>query len=232
MSRLLIDGDTVLIKSLFAVKDKFYGGLRACNFTLENILSKFDYPEFVLGLGGYGNFRKEISSEYKSNRDPSKLPKYLYEGKEYLKKYWGARQADGMETDDLLAIEQEPDDILVVQDKDYLQLGGKYFDYWKGTMFEVDNPAFYFYRQLLVGDRSDNIPGLTNPEKLHFANPPNFTDPTATKVLENKSPEEMRDTVQGLYQQIYGEDWFGKYDVAARLLFLRRKNATEYFQVF
>lgn len=242
---LLIDGDTVLVKSLFAVKgdkenehewrrDNYYAGLRACDFTLDNILSKFDYPPYVLGLGGSGNFRKQISSDYKANRDPSKMPKYMYDAKNYLCKYWNATIANGMETDDLLAIEHDScgSTIIIGNDKDYKQLGGKIYNYWKNELLDIDNPAYYFWLQMLVGDAVDNIEGLKNPAKLHHTKPPNFTEATASEVLKDKSPSEMKETVQSLYKQIHGNSWFQFYDTNARLLFLRRKDANEYYQKF
>jgi hypothetical protein len=240
--RLLIDGDTVIFKGLTAVQerrtegdvkiviDKYHEGIRACDFNMETILSKYDYPEFMIAISGKDNFRKKISPTYKSNR--TSRPRYLHEVREYFKKYWGAVEQVGLEADDVLGIEHDSCTTLVVDDKDYKQLGGKIDFHWQRKYVEIDNPEYWFWLQMLVGDRTDMIQGLTNPAKLHHKEPPNFTDVTAQEILQDKSPEEMKAIVQSLYQQIHGDAWFEFYDTCARLIFLRRKNATEYFEIY
>jgi len=232
MTKLLIDCDTIIYKGLFACEDRFYAGLRACDFTLDNILQRYNYPDYTLAMSGKGNFRKKLYPEYKANRDPNQRPKYLYEAKEYMKKYWGAVEAHGMEADDLLAQQHNEGTVLVVEDKDYKQLGGNFYNYWKNEAFEITNPYYYWYQQILCGDRQDNIPGCLNPDKLHHKNPPCFTNDTAGVLLEGKTKEEMKKIVQLQYKLVYGEDWFSKYDLTARLLWLVRDPNKNYYDYF
>jgi 5'-3' exonuclease len=230
---LLIDADNIVFRCLKATEDQsYYSQVRACDFKLDSVLDTFGRPEYKLIFSGSGNFRKILDPSYKANRDPNTRPKYLHDAREYLVKYWGAEVAHGEEADDAIARLQSDETVMVVNDHDYLQVGGKIYNPWKNEMINVTTPEFYFWRQCLTGCKNDNVPGLKNPEKAHFKNPPNFTEDTASKVLEGKSPEEMKETVQNLYKQVMGDEWFARYDLTARLLFLRRKDAVEYYQIY
>jgi len=226
---VLIDLDLLLYKGLFACKDQYYPGLRATDNIINNVLERFDFPEYELVISGQGNFRKDISADYKANRKPENKPKYLYEAKCYYKKYWNAVETTGMEADDYIASSITDDCVICSEDKDFRQLGVPIFNPRTWTLTEITNPEYHFFVQALVGDRADNIPGLTNPEKLHHKNPPCFTEDTAAKVLEGKSVEEMKSTVIDLYKEIHKDEWYVRFDTACRLLYLRRKGKEEYF---
>jgi 5'-3' exonuclease len=228
--KLLIDLDILLYKGLFAV-DGYYNGLRATDNIIYNILERFDNPEFELVVSGSGNFRKQISADYKANRKPESRPRYLYESKQYYKRYWNAVETVGEEADDYIASNCDGG-VIVSTDKDFKQVGAPIFNPTKWELTEIENPHYWWWLQTLIGDASDNIPGLKNPEKLHFKKAPNFTEETASKLLVDKSPEEMKSIVQYLYKTIHGDDWYSHYDTNCRLLFLRRKNAQEYWDIY
>jgi 5'-3' exonuclease len=230
--KLLIDLDGIVFRCLKATEDQnYYSQLRACDNKVEDIISRFGC-EYLLVLSGSGNFRKILYPEYKAHRKVEDRPRYLSDTRGYFVKYWPTVIAEGMEADDLVATLSDSESIIVSNDHDYLQVGAKIYNPWKDQLIEVSNPEFYFWRQMLTGCSSDGVPGLKTPEKAHFKNPPNFTEDTASKVLEGKSPEEMKETVQNLYKQVLGEEWFSRYDLTARLLFLRRKDAVEYYQIY
>jgi 5'-3' exonuclease len=230
--KLLIDLDGILFRCMLATKDQgYYHQLRACYTTVDRILDKWDNPEYLMALSGTENFRKTIYPEYKANRNPEDRPRYLWEARQYFIKYYGAQVAEGMEADDLVAMNVGEDAVVISNDKDYLQVeGARIYNPWKDEMIYVDEDLAHlsFFTQLLVGDSGDNIPGLKNPTKSHFTKPPNFTKPTATEVLQGKTKDEMQSTVIGLYQQVYGDDWFERYDLTASLLYLRRGEGSNY----
>jgi 5'-3' exonuclease len=230
--RLLIDLDGILFRCMLATKDQgYYQQLRACYTTVDRIMDKWDNPEYLMALSGTENFRKTIYPEYKANRNPEDRPRYLWEARQYFIKYYGAQVAENMEADDLVAMNVGEDAIVISNDKDYLQVAGaQIYNPWKDEMIYVDDNLAHlsFFTQLLVGDSGDNIPGLKNPQKSHFTKPPNFTKPTATEILQDKTKDEMQSTVIGLYQQVYGDDWFAQYDLIAQLLYLRRGEGSNY----
>jgi len=224
--KLLIDADTILYKGLF-VCEGYFAGLRACDNIIYNILDHFDNPPFELVLTGENNFRKKIYPQYKANRKPESRPRYLYDAKRYYLKYWGAVLTDGEEADDYIARNSDGA-IIVADDKDYLQTGTPIFNPRKWELLEGYDPYYYFWLQCLTGDHVDNVPGLPNPAKAHWAKPPCFTDTTAPPLLEGKSKDEMKQTVLDLYREVYGERAFEEFDLRARLLFLRRKDHKDY----
>jgi len=228
--KLLIDSDIILYRGLF-VCEGYYPGIRACDNIVTSIIERFDCP-YELVLTGSGNFRKKIYPEYKAHRKDSARPKYLYEGKQYLKKYWNAVETVGFEADDYIAMNYEEGDVIVSSDKDFKQLKARIYNPNKDEFTDVHDPSFYFWLQTMVGDLADNIPGLPNPEKAHHKNKPCFTEGTATPLLEGKSNDEMRELVVGLYKEVYGEDWFFYFDRNCSLLFLRRKDKVNYYEVF
>jgi DNA polymerase-1 len=229
--RLLIDTDIILYRGLFATVDLgYFAGLRACDNMVSSILDRFQYPEYHLVLTGKGNFRKKIYTDYKANRKPESRPPYLHEAREYFKKYWEAIETEGIEADDWIASNYQEGDVIVSSDKDFKQLPARIYNPSKDELLDVDNPDFYFWLQTLVGDSADNVPGLPNPAKAHHKKQPNFTEDTASEVLKGT---DYKSTVINLYQQVYGEqNWFETFDRNCRLLFLQRKNAKEYYELY
>lgn len=227
--KLLIDHDSNLYKGLWATVDQgYFAGLRACDNIIYNILDRFNNPPFELVITGPGNFRKKVDPKYKANRKPESRPKYLYDAKEYYKRYWGAVETVGVEADDYIASNITDDCIIVSEDHDFKQLGVKMFNPRKWEITEITNPEYHWWMQCLTGCTTDNVKGLTNPEKLHHKKPPSFTEETASKLLVDKSPEEMSQIVQELYKTIHGDNWFREFDKTARLLWLKRSPDDEY----
>lgn len=202
--------------------------LAACDSAIDRVIDRFDL-DHELYLTGDNNFRKQIYPLYKANRIGKDKPQYLKEAREFYLANRNAKVTDTLEADDLIAMAYQPGDIMVVNDKDYKQIKGKMYNPWTNVLVEITNPEYWFYLQVLTGDKSDGIPGLTNPEKLHHSKPPCYTEATANEVLEGKTPEEMKSIVQQLYQTIHGEDWFTVFDTSARLLYLRRSENDEYY---
>lgn len=231
MVRLLIDFDGILYRGLFAVEG-YYKGVRACENILEKIMDRWGTRDVSLFLSGSENFRKKIDPLYKANRKSDSRPQYLYEAREYFIKYWGALFSIDLEADDLIAMNYSDDCIICSVDKDFFQLPATIYDHVKDQVTRIDNPEFFFYRQCLTGDKVDNIPGIKNPHKSHWTNPPNFSEATATEVLEGKSKEEMKEVVQNMYQLQYGEGWYVRYDTNLQLLFLKRSMDSTYNEYF
>jgi 5'-3' exonuclease len=229
----VIDLDIILYRCLFGLQRvqgnkpfRFREQVRLCEQTIERILDwlRPDMYEIVSSTGT--NFRYKIYPEYKANRKDR--PEYLWDAKQYFIKYWDISLAVDMETDDYIAMYTKPEDIIVSIDKDFNQLGRTIYNWVKNELYTVENPMFYFFQQMLMGDAADNIPGVKNPEKAHFKNPPNFSEATSTEVLINKTPAEMNKIVKDLYKKCYGSSWFEKYDTNGRLLWLRRSENDEY----
>ena len=139
------------------------------NELLDQILSKTSATEYRAFLTGEDNFRKQIYPEYKANRTQPK-PIHLEACRHYAVKELNAEAEYGLEADDLLGIHQTNDTIICSLDKDLLQIPGKHFQWaisgngWskEDTFIEQDEATadYHFYKQCLMGDKSDNIKGI------------------------------------------------------------------------
>lgn len=172
--------------------------------TLKAMVSKFAPCKVKVFLTGSSNFRKDIATilPYKGNRDPFDKPVLLPDVRDYLVKYWKAEVVEGMEADDAMGIQattemcdncvtpwkcngphSNPKRIICSNDKDMKMIPGWHYDWIKDLLVEVDERTawFNFFKQMLVGDRTDNIPGLEG-----------VGDKTAEKILAGYTkPETM-----------------------------------------
>ena len=130
-------------------------------------LAKGSYEVF---LTGGNNFRKGVATllPYKANRDKVGKPIHYRAIRDYLIKHWGAKVVDGQEADDEIGIrateikKEGGIPIIVSIDKDLRMIPGTHYNWVTGTVEQVTEfDAWYnFFKQCLVGDRTDNIPGI------------------------------------------------------------------------
>ena len=148
---------------------------KAFSYSLQGILKKVDLSNYLLLFSSKNNFRFDLATiqEYKGNRDPAAKPKHFNMIKDYAKSNFKYHEVDGYEADDLLVIHWHDDkeSIIVSQDKDLLQVPARFLSMGTekhkeyapdGVIFSLDQVEANrnFYRQLLTGDTTDNIPGL------------------------------------------------------------------------
>lgn len=122
--------------------------------------------EYALYLSKGDTFRHELHEEYKANR-PRK-PVYFDDLFDHLVKTYKALYVDGTEADDLVSadayfmLESGKEYIIAHIDKDLDMIEGKHFNYNSFEDYYIDkNEALAnFYRQLLIGDTTDNIKGV------------------------------------------------------------------------
>lgn len=129
---------------------------------MREILNDTGADTYELYLSGSNNFRKDVSPEYKANRKDKIPPVWLQSCREFLVTEWKAIVTDGIEADDALGINQTERTILCSIDKDLKQIPGKHYNFVKKEFFEVTpiDGLRYFYKQLLIGDTTDNIFGI------------------------------------------------------------------------
>lgn len=109
--------------------------------------------------------------KYKGNRDNLVKPPYYTELREYLVTKYKARTYSKFEADDMCCMAMEKANssgeyqaILAAIDKDLEQQAGRHINPNKKAegVYVVDDftGAYSFYKQMLMGDVADNIPGL------------------------------------------------------------------------
>ena len=165
---VLIDGDIIGYRIGFSTEEESEKIVvsRVATFIESMLWEDLDAETYQGYLTGSGNFRNDIArtAPYKGNRTAPK-PKHLQFIRDYLVSAWDFKISEGEEADDAIAIahtESNYTTTIASIDKDFLQLRGNHWNFVKKEMtFVTDEEAIKnFYRQVLTGDRVDNIIGL------------------------------------------------------------------------
>ena len=197
MAIALIDADLVAFRCAATVPEHepLDVAVYRVDVLMRQILEATDSEQYKAFLTGRGNFRKIINTEYKANRKDKEPPHYLQDCREYLIREWNAVVSEGIEADDLLGIEQTDETVVCSLDKDLLMIPGVHFNWNKVEYTHVDQTLGLrtFYKQMLIGDRSDNIFGV---DKIGPVK--------AAKAIDHlETEQEMFDTVLALYDDEY-----------------------------
>lgn len=165
----LVDGDMMCYRIAFACKDETQEvAIKTMATFLEDVLmSQLDLNNWEVFLTGKGNFRNEIAVTipYKGNRKDVEKPGHLDILRNYLVTAWSATTSENEEADDLIAIratELGDESIIVSLDKDFDQVQGWHYNFVKQKKYYVseEEGLRFFYKQILMGDKADNIVGI------------------------------------------------------------------------
>ncbi len=120
-----------------------------------------------------GNFRSKIATllPYKGNRADTTKPFHYRNLRRILIDEFKAMLVRGQEADDQIAIEQQKfrdisstweTSVIVTNDKDLYCVPGWHYNIGRRELIYVDEDTSIknFFRQLLIGDATDNIPGI------------------------------------------------------------------------
>lgn len=225
---LLWDADYLIYRVGFAVNDTepLEYALATVKASINGVLDKTQPSGYRLFLSGKDNFRDKIAVTqiYKGNRDPADRPYYYQEIKDYLVQYQGAELVDGQEADDICGIEQwkakDRSTMIVGQDKDLRMIPGWHYNPVKDETKYINlaEANEWFFIQMLWGDRTDNIPGITGIGEVRSA-----------KLLApcNRSVTDMQRVVKEEYKKAFGDDAERRYKEIANLLWIRREENQE-----
>lgn len=215
----LIDADVMVYRIGFTTQEE---PVHVAKSRLTEWLEDFVYlglkvDDYEAYLTGKGNFRNEVAVTvpYKGNRDNLQRPVHYQALREHLVKRHGAIVTEGYEADDAVAMRSTEllDNCWIVHvDKDLDQLQGHHYNPVKNEKYYVDEftGLTNFYKQILTGDRVDNIIGL------HGIGPVK-----ASKALkECKTEKELYEAVCELYEK-HGEP-LSRVIENGNLLWLRR----------
>lgn len=170
-----IDGDLLAYPcAASAENDPVEIAIQRCDSLMRNILESTQADKYNLYLSTSSNFRKEVNKEYKANRTQP-APQHLASCKEFLIVEWKAKTKEWYEADDLLGINQTDETVLCTYDKDLSMIPGRHYSWerrgrnangneWvkEAQFFEVNqiDGLRHFYKQMLIGDSTDNVFGI------------------------------------------------------------------------
>lgn len=165
----LIDGDILVYRVGFAADDVEWEFCKArLQSTFSDILLNSNEATEHKGwlTEGSNNYRHKYAKErpYKGNR-PNRKPTHYDAIRNYLVNELDFQVETEQEADDAIGIEamQRIDECVIVTiDKDLDNIPGIHYNFVKHKEYYVteDEANRNFYRQLLVGDRVDNVGGL------------------------------------------------------------------------
>lgn len=201
MTTALIDGDAVIFRCAASVQeeDAEHIAIQRTNDLLQKIIGEVQAGSYRLFIKSDSNFRHTINPQYKANRRNQVIPVHLAACREFVIKEWNAEFESGIEADDLLGINQTDETIICGIDKDLLMVPGNHYS-WELVSSLWTRPASFktvdyetgvktFYKQMLIGDASDNIFGMKGIGVVK-----------AGKILDHlETEQELFDTVYNLY---------------------------------
>jgi 5'-3' exonuclease len=216
---LLIDGDVIVYRIGFATQHKDEDGgvvadplayaLHSVKVYINGMIKKTKADKSRLFLTGKGNFRNTVDSEYKANRKGTAKPIHYQAIRDYMVNHLKAEMIEGMEADDKLALCQTDDTMIATIDKDLLMVAGKHYNFVKDEYKTVtqEEGTRWFYMQMLMGDKVDNIIGIKGigPKK-------------AEKILDDS--EDWDATVESHYEEHFGEGWYQRMVQNTQLLWM------------
>jgi hypothetical protein len=219
-----VDGDIVGYRcAASAEKDDLVIAIIRADRLLKDVISVTGSDEYKLFLSGSNNFRKEIYPEYKANRKDMVRPKHLEAVREYLVLEWNGNVTDGYEADDAIGIAAQSENTVICSiDKDLKQLPGTHYNFVTGEFTHVGIREGWcnFYKQLILGDRGDNVPGYDGKMRVKF---PKFLESTRQQLDGAVDPYDMYQICLAMYD---GDE--SRLIRNARLLYLWRKDQDEF----
>ncbi len=193
--------------------------------TVDAIVDKFDGCVFEFFLTGENNFRKGLATilPYKGNRKDAARPTHYDAIRDWIVRKYNASVVDGQEADDAIGIRSTvlgEQACIVSTDKDLNTIPGWHYDWVKKELYYVNERESYrnFYTQVLMGDRTDNIPGIDG-----------VGPKTATDILKGyTSPKAMWQACIAEYVKHYPDGFMGKDTKQAameiaKLLYIRKQ---------
>jgi len=165
----LIDADVVAYRIAFGCQDEpeKIAIAKVSEFLEELVFTYTDVDDCEGYLTGKQNYRFDIAktAPYKGTR-VSEKPKHLGIIRQYMIDAWAFSVQEYQEADDAIGIRAyslgEEDYVICSIDKDLDNIRGKHYNFVKNEHYTITEEVAIknFYRQVLTGDRVDNVPGL------------------------------------------------------------------------
>lgn len=215
----LIDSDIIAYRCAAASEnDPEEVAILRVDTMMREILDKEDnYISFLSGPRKT-NFRYKINPEYKANRKDKVDPKHRAACKEFLVKEYNSIITEWGEADDHLGCNQTSETVIYSIDKDLMMIPGCHYNFVTKEYREISelDGLKNFYKQMLIGDSSDNIKGIDGIGKVK-----------AARLIDHlESEEEMSNLVFDYYVNVkrdLAEDSIKSFWTNADCLWIMRK---------
>jgi hypothetical protein len=160
-----VDGDIIVYSVAFAAKDDPVPfALKSTRSACEQIMLDINADSIEIFLTGKGNYRIGLDPyyPYKGTRNSEK-PAHFQPIRDYMVENLNAVIVDGEEADDAMGYHAVQNGWgIATLDKDLDGVPGWHYNWRRKEVYMVgpEDADRFFYKQLLTGDSTDNIPGL------------------------------------------------------------------------
>ena len=184
---------------------------------IQGIVQGSNCTNFKMCMSGETNFREEVATilPYKENRSGSEKPYYFDMIREWLLDKPYTIVSENEEADDVISKALMQGHVGSSPDKDLKNTPGDHYNFLTNKSYTIteDEASINFYRQMLTGDKTDNIPGIKGigPVKA------------AQIVKEEDSPMERELAVWRVYREHYDKEIEAMTEVG-QLLWMRRED--------
>lgn len=228
----LIDADLILYRVGFTTEDIDSSDIvadRVDTLINDTILGPLDTKEYKCFITGPQNYRRTIYPEYKKSRVEKPKPRHYQWIKDYLIEYYNATYEDPYEADDILGINQTEDTVICSIDKDLLQVPGFHFNWVNGIISSIspEQGHLWLCKQLLMGDKTDDIPGVPLITKSGVSPRLCFGPASVDKVLCKEALDDPLSEVIKIYKKVWPETWKKELDLRGSLVHIRTNYITE-----
>lgn len=168
----LIDADILVYRIGFSTQDVSENFVKArlntsFNLILDSLLLS-DYTSYITSTDK-SNYRYQIEPLYKANRTQERPKHYDFIREQLLTNpLYKCQQVFNMEADDAIGIHSNcfssfKESCIISIDKDLDQIPGWHYNFVKKQKYYISrlNATRFFYKQILTGDKVDNIAGIT-----------------------------------------------------------------------
>jgi hypothetical protein len=180
--------------------------------------------DVIVYLSGPTNFRNGVATikPYKGNRDAAHKPVHAPEIKAMMRREYIVHTSEDEEADDHMGYEHYEDwlhdphsSVIATIDKDLDMIPGLHYNFVKKETYYVtpEQGIWWFYRQCLTGDTTDNIPGIDGVGPVRAAR---ILPPVGTPELG------LYGTVLQEYAKAFGDTAEARLLEVGRLLWIRR----------
>lgn len=175
--RTIIDADSISyllgwgFKEWTQTPESYTKAIELTDQFVLGILAATGADEYIGFLGGvHPTFRHMMNREYKADRGMTKPDWWTQWGgliNHRLRNFWKFYYVEGIEAEDAVSMIahslKDPNGVTLAHiDKDLTQVPGIHYNYKDWTTYTVDANAgaHSLFKQVLMGDPTDNIPGL------------------------------------------------------------------------
>lgn len=215
VNKLLEKMPDLLVTEFFYIEEPIQA-INTLKLAIQNIVKGAKCKTFKVVLSGPSNFRTNIATilPYKGNRSEFVKPHYFDMLREWLLDKPYTIVSDYEEADDVVSRAIMAGYVGSSLDKDLNNTPGWHHNHRNKELYYIDEDTAIrnFYKQMLIGDKADNIPGIKGIGKVK-----------STKIIDScVSEEDMEKVVYDYYSLHYDDPYEAMVEVG-QLLWMRRE---------